>query len=49
MIRSIIYLITVFTVENCLSAMTDEAKIRKSRGSFSKQKGIIIVIFAGHF
>jgi hypothetical protein len=26
-----------------------EAKIRNSRGSFSKHPGIIIVIFAGYF
>jgi len=29
--------------------MSDEAKIRKSARSFSKYKGIIIVIFAGYF
>jgi len=32
-----------------LSSTSDEAKIRKSVLSFSKHKGIIIVIFAGYF
>jgi hypothetical protein len=32
-----------------LSSTSDEAKIRKSGLSFSKHKGIIIVIFAGYF